>query len=198
MNAPNDMRQHILNAAKPVILGKGFSAAGLNEILASAGVPKGSFYHYFKSKEAFGEALLDEYFREYIRALDGLLGDASRPAAERLMAYWQEWQSLQCSGAPEGQCLAVKLGGEVSDLSEAMRSALLKGTRGIIARISVCIAEGQQDGSLAADINAPQTAQALYEMWLGATLLAKMWRQPEVLNSAMASTRQLLGLHKVQ
>jgi len=46
-----DIRQHILDTAKPIILGKGFSAVGLNELLNSADVPKGSFYHYFKSKE---------------------------------------------------------------------------------------------------------------------------------------------------
>lgn len=54
-----DVRQHILDTAKPIMLRKGFSAVGLNEILQAAGVPKGSFYHYFGSKEAFGEALLE-------------------------------------------------------------------------------------------------------------------------------------------
>ncbi len=53
----HDIRQSILDIAKPIILGKGFSAVGLNEILGAADVPKGSFYHYFKSKELFGEAL---------------------------------------------------------------------------------------------------------------------------------------------
>lgn len=54
MNASSgaEVRQHILNIAKPIMLRKGFSAVGLNEILAAAGIPKGSFYHYFGSKEA--------------------------------------------------------------------------------------------------------------------------------------------------
>ncbi|MFP3624813.1 TetR/AcrR family transcriptional regulator, partial [Burkholderia sp. SIMBA_051] len=68
-----EVRQHILDTAMPILLGKGFSAVGLNEILAAAGVPKGSFYHYFGSKEAFGEALLTFYFTEYAERLEAQL-----------------------------------------------------------------------------------------------------------------------------
>jgi TetR/AcrR family transcriptional repressor of nem operon len=52
---------------------KGYAAVGLNEILAAAGVPKGSFYHYFESKDAFGEALLESYFETYLEDLDAML-----------------------------------------------------------------------------------------------------------------------------
>ena len=48
-SAPQDMsdvRGSILEAGQRIMAGKGFSAVGLNEILAGAGVPKGSFYHY--------------------------------------------------------------------------------------------------------------------------------------------------------
>jgi len=62
-----DTRQQILDTAKGIILGKGFAAVGLNEILSTAGVPKGSFYHYFKSKEQFGDALLEDYFDGYLQ-----------------------------------------------------------------------------------------------------------------------------------
>ena len=88
-----DVRQHILDTAKPIILGKGFSAVGLNELLSAADVPKGSFYHYFKSKEAFGEALLDSYFSSYRSRLSDLLNCGGGSAGERLMNYWQQWLS---------------------------------------------------------------------------------------------------------
>ena len=67
-----DMRQHILCTAQRLIGSKGFSAVGLNELLNAAGVPKGSFYHYFGSKEAFGVALLEYYFERYWRLMDEL------------------------------------------------------------------------------------------------------------------------------
>jgi len=67
-----DVRQHILDTAQNIIAGRGFTAVGLSEILKSANVPKGSFYHYFNSKEAFGEALLESYFSDYMVQLETL------------------------------------------------------------------------------------------------------------------------------
>ena len=95
----SDTRQHILDTAQPIILDKGFTAVGLNQLLSAAAVPKGSFYHYFKSKEAFGEALLDSYFENYQARLDALLKLPGKNAAERLMTYWQGWLEAQCSDA---------------------------------------------------------------------------------------------------
>ena len=188
-----DVRQHILDTAKPIILGKGFSAVGLNELLAAAGVPKGSFYHYFKSKEAFGEALLNSYFSSYQEHLNDLLRDGAGRAGERLMRYWQLWLDTQATDGTDGKCLVVKLGGEVSDLSEAMRVALERGTGQIVERVAECIRAAQADGSLPADIKARDTALMLYDLWLGATMLTKIRRDRSALDAAMVATRQLLN-----
>jgi TetR/AcrR family transcriptional repressor of nem operon len=197
MNTPRtNVRQHILDTAKPIILGKGFSVVGLNEVLSAAAVPKGSFYHYFKSKELFGEALLESYFSDYLEYLDKLLNNQALPAAERLMSYWRGWLESQASCDMQGKCLAVKLGGEVSDLSEAMRLALHQGTDQIIDRLANCIDAAMADGSLSGKIDAHHTAQTLYEMWLGATLLSKMRRDRSAMDGAMLATLSLLNLAK--
>jgi len=163
MNTPRaDVRQHILDTAKPIILGKGFSVVGLNEVLKAAAVPKGSFYHYFKSKELFGEALLDDYFAGYLAAIDALLKSDDTPAAQRLMRYWQGWLPERPGEGVQCQCLAAKLGGEVSDLSEAMRLALQHGTDNIIARLADCMREGIADGWLRGDLDASHWAETLY------------------------------------
>ena len=190
----SSVRQAILETAKPIILGKGFSAVGLNEILGAAAVPKGSFYHYFKSKELFGEALLDSYFSDYLDQLNLLLSQPGRTAAESLMTYWQQWRDTQSGPCVDGKCLAVKLGGEVSDLSESMRLALHHGTSRIIERLARCIADGISDGSLTATLDAEQTALTLYETWLGATLLSKFRHDRSSLDHAMVATRQWLQL----
>ena len=113
-------------------------------------------------------------------------GNRQRQAHEGL-------QTQTCDG-PDGKCLAVKLGGEVSDLSEAMRVALQRGTSRIIGRLAGCVGEGVTDGSLPGDRDAHHTAQTLYEMWLGATLLSKIRRDRSALDGAMAATRQWLKL----
>ena len=190
---PSDVRQHILDAAKPLMLRMGFTAVGLTELLAAAQIPKGSFYHYFPSKEAFGDALLNSYFSFQLAHLDELLG---RPgtAAERLMSYWQYWLDTQTSEDPEARCLAVKLSAEVCDLSEGMRTTLQRGIEGIVQRLARCIAAGRTDGSLRVDQDAEVLATTLYQTWLGASLLAKVTRDRVPLDIAMIGTRQLLNL----
>lgn len=192
-----DVRKHILDTGKKVIVGKGFSAMGLAEILSLAEVPKGSFYHYFKSKEAFGEALLEDYFAGYNQRLEVLLSDKNKTAAERLLTYLQRWQTTQESADPDGQCLVVKLSAEVSDLSEMMRHALRLGTEGLLAQLTACIAEGVQDGSLATTLIPEQSALALYELWLGASLLTKLRHDSSALDQAMQTTLKLLGFSVV-
>ncbi|MEO6321713.1 MAG: TetR/AcrR family transcriptional regulator [Polaromonas sp.] len=193
-NEHTDVKQHILDTGRTIILGKGFSAVGLNEILATARVPKGSFYHYFKSKESFGEALVNSYVKDYLTHVDKLLQPDGTPAAERLMRYWQSWASTGDDQITECNCLVVKLSGEVSDMSEAMRVALLRGTNLIIERLGNCILEGLADGSLSSDFDANQTALTLYELWLGAALLTKVRRERSAMDAAMTATRGLLKL----
>ena len=69
---------------------RGYTAVGLAEVVNVANVPKGSFDSYFNSKEEFGQALLTEYFSEYLTRIDSILVGAP-PAAERLMRYFRYW-----------------------------------------------------------------------------------------------------------
>ncbi len=174
--------------------GKGFSAVGLNEILTAASVPKGSFYHYFGSKDAFGEALLERYFDDYLAELDETLRQPGQTMAQRLMHYWQQWQDNQSFLDCQGRCLAVKLGAEVADLSEAMRSALKRGTSEIIRRLAQAIETGVAEGSLTIADDPHRLAQSLYQLWLGASVMVKIVRGPEPFQTAMAMTVQMLQL----
>jgi TetR/AcrR family transcriptional repressor of nem operon len=189
-----DTRRSILDVAQRIMARKGYSAVGINEVLAEAGVPKGSFYYYFTSKDAFGEALLKNYFGEYVSDMDRVLVQPGKSAAERLMAYWQQWRETQSLDECQGKCLAVKLGAEVADLSETMRLAMKAGTGAIVDRIERTITSGLEDGSIVIDGDPRGTAQALYDMWLGASVMAKIHRSPAPLDTAMAATRQLLHL----
>lgn len=173
---------------------KGYSAVGLNELLATAGVPKGSFYHYFGSKDAFGEALLENYFDDYLADIDRILGEAGLSMGERLMNYWRVWQNTQSFENCQGKCLAVKLGVEVADLSESMRAVLKRGTSGITDRLGSAIEAGVADGSLPACENPYAVAQSLYQLWVGASVMVKIEKSLAPFETAMASTRAILRL----
>lgn len=190
----SDVRDNIVAVGQRIMAGKGFSAVGLNEILATAGVPKGSFYHYFGSKDAFGEALLAKYFEDYLADMDRLFQESGKTMAQRLVNYFASWRSNQSFDDCQGKCLAVKLGAEVADLSEPMRLTLKQGTADIVARLAYAIEHGAADGSLKPQGDPAQLADSLYQLWLGASVMAKIVRNESPFDAAMNTTERLLNL----
>jgi len=190
-----DTRQHILSCGQQLVASKGFVGVGLAEILTSAGVPKGSFYHYFASKEAFGAALLESYFADYLSRVDVLFARTDLNGGQRLLAYFERWIDTQCSEDATGKCLIVKLAAEISDLSDAMRSIMLAGTDSILRRLAACITAGQTDGSIGSTQAPVDAAQWLYGAWLGASLLAKLRRDGSALDAALRNTQANLKLN---
>lgn len=200
-NEQSATRDQILDCGERLIASKGFVGVGLSEILTAASVPKGSFYHYFSSKERFGEELLKRYIEDYLARLDTLLKADGSSARTRLMRYWSYWNITQCgtSDSPSAEaetgskCLIVKLSAEVADFSETMRLILRDGTDRVVLRIAQCLEDARQDGSAAPGLNPAETAMTLYELWLGASLLAKLRRDGSPFDHAMLSTERVLG-----
>jgi len=187
-----DVRDKILATGQRIMGGKGFSAVGLNEVLSAAGVPKGSFYHYFGSKEAFGEALLEDYFSAYLADMDRIFSQPRKSRAQQLDAYFKAWMDNQSFEDCQGKCLAVKLGAEVADLSQSMRATLQRGTAGIIGRLAQVLDAGVQEGSLAFSGTPQAVAQSLYELWLGASLMVKIVRRRQPFDNALRTTHSLI------
>lgn len=186
-------RQHILDTGRELVLRKGFVGVGLQEILTTCGVPKGSFYHYFPSKEAFGCALLQQYVDDYGLRLDNVLAENSGTGRDRLMRYWNAWIGDRELGGWADRCLVVKLAAEVADLSDDLREVLNGGVKRLLDRIARIIDQGRDDGSIPQSVAPRRAAQTLYQMWLGAALLAKLGRTQEPLIQALAATEALLG-----
>jgi TetR/AcrR family transcriptional repressor of nem operon len=188
-----DTRERILSVGERLILARGFSAVGLSEILGKAEVPKGSFYHYFKSKEGFGVALLERYFQDYDARLSGLFATEPSDGRAVVLAYFKNWLDTQSASGSHHSCLAVKLAAEVCDLSELMRQELAGGMNRIVAHLAAAIRSAQADGSLR-QVDAEQLAEALYAMWVGASLLARANGANTALERAYRQTEQMLDI----
>ncbi|PRY10577.1 TetR/AcrR family transcriptional regulator [Kineococcus rhizosphaerae] len=188
-----DTRTTLLEAAQRTFAHKGYSAVGINEVLVSVGVPKGSFYHYFSSKDAFGEAVLKHYYEQYLADMDQILASPDLDWAQRILAYFDSWRLTQSLDDCQGRCLAVKLGAEVADMSEAMRATLKDGTTGIVDRLEQALDAGAEDGSVTLGDEAGTVARSLYELWMGASILAKVYRNLTSMDNAMTTTRRLIG-----
>ncbi|OBU28150.1 TetR/AcrR family transcriptional regulator [Photobacterium kishitanii] len=187
----NDTRQHILNIGYQLVVAKGFTNVGLSELLKTAAVPKGSFYHYFKSKEQFGEALIEDYFEYYLEHVATILIQGTGSGFERLTDYFSRWLEIDDGTCNANKCVVVKLSAEVSDLSEPMREALRNGAYSIVNLIALCIEDGIKDGSITVK-DSQLTAQTLYQLWLGASLFYKLSQDLNVLQQALDTTKAQL------
>ncbi|MFJ6323086.1 MULTISPECIES: TetR/AcrR family transcriptional regulator [unclassified Rhizobium] len=185
-------RNHILEIGRELVLRKGFGGVGLKELLEQSAVPKGSFYYYFASKEAFGCALLKEYCADYAQRLDTLFGWKGN-GRQRLMHYWNAWLADGNAGSLADRCLVVKLAAEISDLSESMRVILLGGVDDLLRRIATTLTEGRDDGSISPSCVPEKMARSLYSLWLGAAILAKLGKDKTPLDQAMFATEQALS-----
>ncbi|HAT1608370.1 TetR/AcrR family transcriptional regulator [Raoultella planticola] len=188
-----DTREHILVTGEQLCMHRGFTGMGLSELLKIAEVPKGSFYHYFRSKEAYGVALLEHHYAGYIRRLVDHFAHGEGNYRDRLLAYYQHTLTQFCQQGIISGCLTVKLSAEVCDLSESMREEMNKGASQIITLLGEALEKGRQEGSLTFNGDAFTLSQVLYSLWLGANLQAKITRSSMPLESALAHARQIIA-----
>ena len=154
----------------------------------------------FSSKERFGEVLLSRYIDNYLVRLDVLFQPDGSTARQRLMTYWSYWNASQCGVSADNcsiseagtKCLIVKLSAEVADISDAMRLILRDGTDQVVRRIALCLEDARQDGSVAQTLDTAATALTLYQLWLGASLLAKLHRDASHFEHALIATEHIL------
>jgi len=181
-------RSRILSEGRALVLAQGFGGLGLTELLAASGVPKGSFYYYFASKEAFGCDMLNAYVADYLTALDTIIA-RPQPAAERMNRFFSAALESD-AGSMADRCLVVKLAAEIADLSEDMRQILDDGVTAVCERLGQLLREGAADGSIFEQDDPGSAATLLYSQWLGAAIIAKLSRRPQTLEQALADTRR--------
>ncbi|XXN64801.1 TetR/AcrR family transcriptional regulator [Enterobacter ludwigii] len=191
----NDTREHLLAIGEQVCLQRGFTGMGLIEMLALADVTKGSFYHYFGSKEAFGVALIERYFTHFQQQIDQQLNLPGLTPTERLLAHFRYGERLFIEQGHIVGCLGVKLSAEVCDLSEPMRDALQQGANAIIAAYTRCLTDVAAEQALPYDQTPQQLAHRCYLLWLGASLQSKISRESGPISLALDTIEQWLMSH---
>jgi TetR/AcrR family transcriptional repressor of nem operon len=152
----------------------GYAATGLAELLRAAGVPKGSFYNHFESKEAFGVELVREYYNEQDRLLASLLMQTERRPLERLRSYFDLLLQRALDASPQERgCLLGMLALEMSGSSEPLRASLDDVFRRWQARVAELLRQAQIAGELAPEQDPQPLAAMLIDGWEGALMRAR-------------------------
>ena len=174
---------------------KSFHSVGLNEILKAVKVPKGSFYHYFESKEQFGVELLKHYVASASAYKRRMLLEATAESnsLQRLLTYLEVNVAKMCENDGKCPCLVVKLASEVADMSEPMREVLAAGQTEWAGLMEDLLREGVQGGSINRRIDPKRSASMIWDLWCGAMQRASIQRSVAPLRDAIDFIRAELS-----
>ncbi|MDD2464982.1 MAG: TetR family transcriptional regulator C-terminal domain-containing protein [Desulfobulbus sp.] len=174
-----DKKAEIIDIGTELISVNGYNATGLDAILRKAGVPKGSFYHYFRSKEDFGLAVIDQFAEQYDLKLASFFDDTSFSPIDRIRNYFEHSLAHLTENQFTKGCLIGNLGQELADQNERFRARLEDIFQSWKNRFSACLAEAQQQGDFPADLDPNVVADFILAAWEGAILRAKVMKTPE-------------------
>jgi len=178
----NETRESLLRAGVEVLTEKGFSSTGIDEILRRVGVPKGSFYHFFASKEVFGAKLVERYAAYFAAKLDRFLLDEAVTPLQRLRNFTNDARCGMERHEFKRGCLVGNLGQEMGSLPESFREQLRSVFESWQARVVRCLEEAKKAGEVAADADSEKLATAFWIGWEGSVLRAKLDRSPAALD----------------
>lgn len=167
-------REKLLDQGVSLMMEHGYHGVGLQAILQAVGVPKGSFYHYFPSKEAFSAEVIRHYIEPFIGALEAHLRRPGIRAEVALRDYFREQIEESDRRGFRGGCLLGNLMGEVGETSEVCRRSLQETLRQYRDKLAEAIARGQAEGDFRLDMTAEAMADLLVNQWQGALLRMKV------------------------
>ena len=142
--AKQSVRNRLLDAAVQTLHERGFNGCGVQDITDAAGVPKGSFYSHFDSKEALGAAALDRYWENRSCALLRGLSEDTLPPLARLRRYFSQLGEELAERDYTGGCLIGNLSAELSDQSRLVCDRLSSVFAGWTGRCSAVCATGNE------------------------------------------------------
>lgn len=199
MQVTVDTQQRILESARELIFSRSYADVGVAAICEHAGVKKGSFYHFYPSKQALTLAVLDAQF---VDIKDNMLSQAFTediaPLArlERFaeMAYQFQKQINLQTGQVLG-CAFGNLANELSTQDETIREKIVHTFNMLQKMIRSVLLAAQKTGDLSQEIDTDATAQAMLAYFEGVLLLAKNQNEPELIRQLLPTMVQIRIRH---
>jgi TetR/AcrR family transcriptional regulator, transcriptional repressor for nem operon len=177
-------REQIVAAGMRTVLKKGYNGCGIQEISASAGLSKGSFYNYFESKEALGAELVRHYGEIGPRRVG--LADKSIPPLERLRRHFQAASDLYIGMKYERGCLLGNFSAELANQCPLIRARLAALFSDWTQDIESAINEAQQTAAISTSAQAGRLAIFLLDSYEGAILRARVEKSRRAFDAFMS------------
>lgn len=166
-------REQLLECGLDLLYRQGFNATGVQEIADASGVPKGSFYNYFKSKEEFAVEALERYAESTCAYLEQALIKAKGSPLTRLRSLFRGWTKALFAENNGCGCFAGNLSQEFANQSPLVRSALDRAFAKMQSYYTACLSEALVAGEIDKSDDPKLLATFIYNAWQGALLRAK-------------------------
>lgn len=188
-----DKRDLILAKGSAVMTRRGYHGTGVQEIVQAAGIPKGSFYHYFASKEDFAlQALEYLYQPRLLRYAEALANPALSPR-ERILSYYRELQAhFSRQERAEYHCFIGSLSFEMSEVLPAIGAEVERIQQASVDILRECLEQARVAGELAADEDCDNLAIFIANAWQGVLARLKVGRSLEPLEAFVQRLERLL------
>ncbi|WP_416961020.1 TetR/AcrR family transcriptional regulator [Streptomyces sp. Agncl-13] len=203
MGRTSDAGEKILAVGRSLFEARGYSALGVAEICKAAGVPKGSFYYFYASKEALALAVVDAHWadqrREWTRILsgggDGGAAGGAQPL-DRLRKLFEETEAGQHAvqqgcGTVLG-CLFGNLSLEMSNQTEAVRARLQEIFDAQVEMVAEVVGEARDRGDVTVT-DSREAARSVVAQLEGQVMFAKLYNNTRRLSPLWANCLALLG-----
>lgn len=165
----------------------GYNATGIQQIADKAGVPKGSFYNHFDSKEAFAVRIIDSYACFVDTSWDACMQDAPAAPLDAIRHVFTRFARHHEERGCQG-CLVGNFAAEMAESSDMCRSAL----KGVITnwntRLAQLIEQAQEQGTVRRDLDARTLARFFWDAWEGAVLRTKIQHDVAPLQEVLSLT----------
>ena len=168
----------LVDAGTRLILEQGYHQTGIQDVLQAAGVPKGAFYYYFPSKEAFALEVIAQFAAAYLARLEQHLGDTTASPLTRLRRHQEDLRARFERRGCRGGCLIGNLSQELADQHPRLRAQLDAVLTSWRARYAQLFREAQAVGDLRADRDPEALADFYLDSFEGALLRAKVSKSP--------------------
>jgi TetR/AcrR family transcriptional repressor of nem operon len=193
--ATTSTRGHLIDVGLELMRKRGYGATGVQEILDAAGVPKGSFYHHFGSKEEFTAAVLERYVELEGIHCSEVLGNTRQMPLRRLRRYFEDLVRTAGQAAPIQGCLLGKLSLETAGASALLQDCLSSHFTGWQATIASVIQEAAGKGDLPPSVRPEALAGFLLNSWEGALLRSQADRSDKPLKDFLHYIFEELLIH---
>ena len=190
----------VIREGSALIQRRGYHAVGVNDVLRVTGIPKGSFYNFFKSKEEFAEAILDAYGADYAKWVRELVaGDGSGPngssrrrAIDRIDDFYRALTDANEADDFNRGCLIAKLSNELARESDRLAEVCERNFQLLIGGLTEVLAQAQEEGDVRDDYTAAQLAEYCHAGFYGQFPRANATRTRLGMDAWRAMTMQFL------